>query len=109
MVQVAAGPRLLLLDEPTAGVAQREAESFGPLVRGIRETLGCAILIIEHDMPLLMGLCDRICALDSGRVISTGTPQEVREDSAVMASYLGTDPTAVERSNRQTSTTISQV
>ena len=108
VVQVATEPRLLLLDEPTAGVAQREAEMFGPLVRNIHQQLGCSVLVIEHDMPLLMGLCDRICALDSGRVISTGTPQEVREDPAVMASYLGTDPTAVERSNRRTSTTISQ-
>ena len=109
VVQVATEPRLLLLDEPTAGVAQREAEMFGPLIRNIHQLLGCSVLVIEHDMPLLMGLCDRVCALDSGRVICSGTPQEVREDPAVMASYLGTDPTAVERSNRQTSTAISQI
>ena len=65
MVQVAAEPRLLLLDEPTAGVAQREAEAFGPLVRGIAEKLGCSVLIIEHDMPMLMGLCDRVYAMET--------------------------------------------
>ncbi len=100
MVQVAAGPRLLLLDEPTAGVAQREAESFGPLVRSIRDRLGSAILVIEHDMPLLMGLCDRVYALEAGQVIAEGTPEQVRNDPAVIASYLGTDARATERSNR---------
>jgi len=97
--QVAAGPKLLLLDEPTAGVAQREAEAFGPLLRRIRDDLDCAILIVEHDMPLLMGLCDRVYAMDSGRVIAVGTPSELRNDPAVIASYLGTDDTAIERSN----------
>ena len=98
--QVAARPRLLLLDEPTAGVAQREAEVFPPLLRRIREELGCAIVIVEHDMPLLMGLCDRIYAMDSGRVIASGPPGEVRDDPAVIASYLGTDPAAIGRSGR---------
>jgi ABC-type branched-subunit amino acid transport system ATPase component/ABC-type branched-subunit amino acid transport system permease subunit len=99
MVQVSAGPRLLLLDEPTAGVAQREAESFGPLVRSIRDTLGCAILIIEHDMPLLMGLCDRVYALEAGQVIAEGTPEQVRNDPAVIASYLGANAAATNRSD----------
>ena len=99
MVQVATGPRLLLLDEPTAGVAQREAESFGPLVRSIRDRLGCAILIIEHDMPLLMGLCDRVYALEAGQVIAVGTPEQVRNDPAVIASYLGTNTSAANRSD----------
>jgi ABC-type branched-subunit amino acid transport system ATPase component/branched-subunit amino acid ABC-type transport system permease component len=89
--QVAAGPKLLLLDEPTGGVAQREAEAFGPLLRSIRDELGLSVLIVEHDMPLLMGLCDRIYAMDQGRVISEGTPEQVRADPAVIVSYLGTD------------------
>jgi ABC-type branched-subunit amino acid transport system ATPase component/ABC-type branched-subunit amino acid transport system permease subunit len=97
--QVATEPKLLLLDEPTAGVAQREAEAFGPLVRRIRDDLGCAILIIEHDMPLLMGLCDRVYAMEAGRVIAEGTPREIREDDTVIASYLGTENAAIERSN----------
>jgi ABC-type branched-subunit amino acid transport system ATPase component/ABC-type branched-subunit amino acid transport system permease subunit len=96
--QVAARPKLLLLDEPTAGVAQREAEAFGPLLKQIREELDCAVLIVEHDMPLLMGLCDRVYAMESGRVIAVGTPDEVRNDPRVVASYLGTDGAAIDRS-----------
>ena len=96
--QVAAKPKLLLLDEPTAGVAQREAEAFGPLLRRIRDELDCAILIVEHDMPLLMGLCDRVYALETGTVIAEGPPEEIRSDPRVVASYLGTDATAIDRS-----------
>jgi ABC-type branched-subunit amino acid transport system ATPase component/ABC-type branched-subunit amino acid transport system permease subunit len=102
--QVASEPRLLLLDEPTAGVAQREAEAFGPLLRRIREDLGCSILVIEHDMPMLMGLCDRVCAMDAGSVIAEGTPREIRENPAVIASYLGSDATAISRSGESIAT-----
>jgi ABC-type branched-subunit amino acid transport system ATPase component/ABC-type branched-subunit amino acid transport system permease subunit len=98
--QVAAGPKLLLLDEPTAGVAQRDAEAFGPLLRRVRDELDCAILIVEHDMPLLMGLCDRVYAMDVGRVIAEGTPDEIRNDPVVVASYLGTEEVAIGRSGR---------
>jgi ABC-type branched-subunit amino acid transport system ATPase component len=101
---VATEPRLLLLDEPTAGVAQREAEAFGPLVRRIREDLDCSILVIEHDMPMLMGLCDRVYAMDAGLVIADGTPQEIREDPTVIASYLGTDIAAFGRSGQVVTT-----
>ena len=96
--QVAARPKLLLLDEPTAGVAQREAEAFGPLLREIRDELDCAILIVEHDMPLLMGLCDRVYALEAGTVIAEGTPDEIRHDPKVVTSYLGTTEVAISRS-----------
>jgi ABC-type branched-subunit amino acid transport system ATPase component len=96
--QVAANPKVILLDEPTAGVAQREAEAFGPILREIREELDCSVLIVEHDMPLLMGLCDRIYALEAGRVIAEGTPEEVRNNPRVVASYLGTEETAISRS-----------
>ncbi|MHB8465963.1 MAG: branched-chain amino acid ABC transporter ATP-binding protein/permease, partial [Acidimicrobiales bacterium] len=96
--QVAAAPKLLLLDEPTAGVSQRDAEAFGPLLRGVRDELDCSILIVEHDMPLLMGLCDRIYAMEAGRVIAEGGPAEIRADKAVVASYLGTDAVALSRS-----------
>jgi ABC-type branched-subunit amino acid transport system ATPase component len=96
--QVATEPRLILLDEPTAGVAQREAEAFGPLLRQIRDELDCAVLVIEHDMPLLMGLCDRIYALEAGRVIAEGTPEAIRSDPRVVASYLGTTEAAITRS-----------
>jgi ABC-type branched-subunit amino acid transport system ATPase component/ABC-type branched-subunit amino acid transport system permease subunit len=96
--QVATRPRLILLDEPTAGVAQREAEAFGPLLRKIREELDCSVLIVEHDMPLLMGLCDRMYALEAGRVIAEGTPEQIRMDRGVVASYLGTTDVAIARS-----------
>ena len=95
--QSAARPAVLLLDEPTAGVAQREAEAFGPVLRRLRDELDCSILIIEHDMGLLMGLCDRIYAMDSGVVIAEGTPAEVRADPLVVASYLGTSDSAIDR------------
>jgi ABC-type branched-subunit amino acid transport system ATPase component/ABC-type branched-subunit amino acid transport system permease subunit len=109
--QLAARPKFLLLDEPTAGIAQKEAEAFGPLLRGIRDELDCAILVVEHDMPLLMGLCDRIYAMELGRVIATGTPEEIRENPAVIASYLGTDEAAIGRSrarrrSRDTATAV---
>jgi ABC-type branched-subunit amino acid transport system ATPase component len=90
----------LLLDEPTAGVAQRESEAFTPLVRRIRDDLNCSILVIEHDMPLLMGLCDRVYAMDAGLVIAEGTPTAIREDPAVIASYLGTNTAAFNRSGQ---------
>lgn len=96
--QVAARPRVLLLDEPTAGVAQRETEIFPPILRRIRDELDCAIVVVEHDMPMLMGLCDRIYAMESGRVIAEGTPAEVRSNPEVIASYLGTDEVAIGRS-----------
>jgi ABC-type branched-subunit amino acid transport system ATPase component/ABC-type branched-subunit amino acid transport system permease subunit len=96
--QVAARPRLLLLDEPTGGVAQREAEAFAPILRQVRDELDCAILIVEHDMPLLMEVCDRMYAMVAGGVIAEGTPEEIRRDPFVVASYLGADETAIARS-----------
>jgi ABC-type branched-subunit amino acid transport system ATPase component len=91
-------PSLLLLDEPTAGIAQREAEAFGPFLRTIRNELDCSVLIIEHDMPLLMGLCDRVYAMEEGRVIAEGTPEDIRSDRRVIASYLGGSEVAIGRS-----------
>jgi ABC-type branched-subunit amino acid transport system ATPase component/ABC-type branched-subunit amino acid transport system permease subunit len=90
--------RVLCLDEPTAGVAQRETEAFGPLIREIRRELGAAMLVIEHDMPLIMGISDRVYCLELGRVIAEGDPEAVRSDPAVIASYLGTDERAIARS-----------
>jgi ABC-type branched-subunit amino acid transport system ATPase component/branched-subunit amino acid ABC-type transport system permease component len=105
--QVAARPELLLLDEPTAGVAQREAEAFGPLLRRIRDELGCSVLIIEHDMPLLMGLCNRVYVMQLGRVIAEGSPEEIRHNPDVVASYLGYEDAARNRSGPvRTRTTV---
>ena len=96
--QLATRPKLLLLDEPTAGIAQRECEMFPPLLRTIRDELDCSILIIEHDMPMLMSLCDRIYAMEVGRVIAEGTPEEIRANPLVISSYLGTTDAAINRS-----------
>ncbi len=84
---------VLCLDEPTAGVAQRETEAFAPLIRRIRSELGAGIMLIEHDMTVIMGVSDRVCCLESGSVIAHGTPEEVRNDPQVIASYLGTADT----------------
>ena len=97
---LAVDAELLCLDEPTAGIAQRETEAFGPLIVEIRKELGAAMLIIEHDMPLIMSISDRVYCLESGAVIANGEPEVVRNDPAVIASYLGTDDRAIERSDQ---------
>ena len=89
---------VLLLDEPSAGVAQRESEALVPLLRRVRDQTGAAVVIVEHDMPLLRLVCDRLVAMVSGTVIAQGTPDEVLSHHAVIASYLGDDRVAVERS-----------
>jgi ABC-type branched-subunit amino acid transport system ATPase component len=86
---LALGARVLCLDEPTAGVAQRDAEAFAPLLRGVADDLGAAMIVIEHDLPLVMALSDRVYCLDLGRVIAEGSPEDVREHPAVVAAYLG--------------------
>lgn len=96
--QSATAPRVLLLDEPTAGVAQREAEAFVPLIRQLRDELDCTILLIEHDMPLMMSLADRIYCMHGGKVIAQGTPEQMRTNPLVVASYLGTSAEAIDRS-----------
>jgi branched-chain amino acid transport system ATP-binding protein len=82
-------PRVLLLDEPSSGIAQRETEALGPLIRRIRDQLGCSILIIEHDIPLIRTLADHMVGLDLGRVVAYGRPEEVLSDAHVVESYLG--------------------
>jgi ABC-type branched-subunit amino acid transport system ATPase component/MFS family permease len=95
---LAQGPSVLLLDEPSSGIAQREAEALAPMLRRVRDQLGASLLVIEHDLPLLGQISDRMIALDLGRVVAEGTPTEVIEHPAVVASYLGTDESAITRS-----------
>jgi len=97
---LATEPRVLLLDEPSSGIAQREAESLAPLLRRIRFETGCSILIIEHDMPLISSVSDELIALDRGEVVLRGTPDEVLNNERVIESYLGTTEAAVNRSGR---------
>lgn len=96
---VAQGSRLLLLDEPTAGVAQRETEAMVPVIRRVQSELGASMLVIEHDMPMILSISDRIHCLSAGVEIAAGSPEEIRHDPAVVAAYLGTDDRAIERSD----------
>jgi branched-chain amino acid transport system ATP-binding protein len=82
-------PDVLLLDEPAAGLSRAEAELMGPLLKRIREATGSALVIVEHDVGLLRRTCDRIIALESGRVVAHGSPDAVLADPAVIAGYLG--------------------
>jgi branched-chain amino acid transport system ATP-binding protein len=99
---LASDPAVIVLDEPSGGVAQRESEALGPLLRRVQEVTGASILVIEHDMPLLSGLCDRMVALELGSVIAEGTPAEVLDHPRVVESYLGADETAIARSGALT-------
>jgi branched-chain amino acid transport system ATP-binding protein len=91
-------PKVLLLDEPSSGIAQREAEALGPLLLRIRDALDATILIIEHDLPLLTSVADRLVALDLGAVVTIGDPAEVVRHPTVVESYLGTSEAAIARS-----------
>jgi ABC-type branched-subunit amino acid transport system ATPase component len=95
---LAHGPSVLLLDEPSSGIAQRETEALGPLLLRIRDALGASILVIEHDLPLLSSISNRMVALDLGEVVATGTPGEVVHEPRVVASYLGTSQSVIARS-----------
>ena len=92
LLEVAMGlalkPRLLILDEPTQGLSDAEIEDFVRLVRTVAED--ATVLLIEHNMPLVMQLADRITVFDAGRVLAEGTPEQIRADAAVQAAYLGT-------------------
>lgn len=98
LVQLAAmlaqRPRLLLLDEPAAGLAEAEARALEPLLKRISRTTGVSIVLVEHDVALVTAVSDRIVGMDSGRVLASGTPEEVLADPAMIVAYLGLDDAA---------------
>jgi branched-chain amino acid transport system ATP-binding protein len=102
---IAHDPKVLLLDEPSSGIAQKETEALGPLLERIQSETSCALLVIEHDMPLITGISDRMIALELGHPIVEGTPQQVTTDPRVVSSYLGGDPAAINRSGASTAKT----
>ena len=91
-------PTVILLDEPSSGIAQREVEALAPVLRRLRDEMGSALVVIEHDIPLVSAIADRLVALDMGRVVATGPPDEVLAHPQVVESYLGTSSAAISRS-----------
>lgn len=88
---LASNPKLLLLDEPAAGMNPQETEELMNMIKFIRSEFNLTILLIEHDMKLVMGICERIMVLDYGRVIASGSPEEIRKNPHVIKAYLGGD------------------
>jgi ABC-type branched-subunit amino acid transport system ATPase component len=92
---ILADPRLLLLDEPTAGIAQREAEAFIPLLRRLHQIADTTIVLVEHDVPLVFELCTSVVVMELGRVVADGPPDAVRADPVALAAYLGASDEAI--------------
>lgn len=92
---LAIGPKVLLLDEPGSGLDDRESDALGSLLKDLASE-GMAVLLVEHDMNLLMGVCDQVYVLDFGELIASGTPDEVRGNPEVQSAYLGSTPVSSE-------------
>jgi branched-chain amino acid transport system ATP-binding protein len=90
---LAAGPRVLLLDEPSSGLSESESDELGVLLRDLVAD-GIGILLVEHDVDLVMGVCDQIHVLDFGHILAVGTPSEIRRSEAVQQAYLGSTAVA---------------
>ncbi|MDR3306014.1 MAG: ABC transporter ATP-binding protein [Clostridiales Family XIII bacterium] len=82
-------PRLIILDEPAAGLNDVETEELAEIIRRIREQYQCTILLVEHDMRLVMNICDRICAISFGKFLAMGSPEEIQKNTLVQEAYLG--------------------
>jgi len=91
-------PVMVLLDEPSGGIAQREVEALAPVLRRLRDEMGASLLVIEHDIPLVSSISDRLVALDQGAVLTSGTPSDVLAHPEVIESYLGNNAAAQARS-----------
>ena len=88
---LATDPDLLLLDEPTSGMGPEEAHSFGERLLELRKTLNLTVLMIEHHVPLVVGVCDYVYVLNFGKILTEGVPQQVKNHPEVVAAYLGTE------------------
>jgi ABC-type glutathione transport system ATPase component len=99
---IAHDPTVLMLDEPSSGIAQKETEALGPLIKRIQREAKCAVLIIEHDMPLITGVSDKIIALELGEVVVEGDAETVLSNKRVIEAYLGGDLDLINRSGSRT-------
>lgn len=84
-------PKLIILDEPAAGLNDTETNALSDLIKKIRTDFNCSVLLVEHDMGLVMGICERICAISFGKKLAEGTPAEIRGNQSVQEAYLGKD------------------